>query len=352
MMNRRTFLGQAGMVALGASSGRSMGGPVKAGQIGTRHAHASGKISAMRKLSKLYDVVGVVEPDKDRRKSLSRQKAWRDVRWMSEAELLGTPGLQVVAVETEVKDLVPTGQRCLEAGMHVHLDKPAGESMSQLRRLHATAAKRKRVVQMGYMFRYNPAFQLAYRASREGWLGRVFELDGVISKKVSAGSRKKLSAFEGGTMFELGCHLIDSMVTVLGKPDKVKPYARRTLDDGLRDNMLAVFEFPKATATIRSSVVEPHGQRRRQFVVVGTEGVAEIRPLEPPKMELVLEKGRGDYAAGVNVPDLPKMTGRYDDEFRDLAKVVRGEKKLDWNAEHDLAVHEAILLASGLPLDK
>ena len=32
-------------------------------------------------------------------------------------------------------------------------------------------------------------------------------------------------------------------------------------------------------------------------------------------------------------------TGRYDNEFRDLARVIRGEKKLQWDSAHDLAVH-------------
>jgi len=31
----------------------------------------------------------------------------------------------------------------------------------------------------------------------------------------------------------------------------------------------------------------------------------------------------------------------------DLAKIVRGEKKLDWDAAHDIAVHETVLRAAG-----
>ena len=49
-------------------------------------------------------------------------------------------------------------------------------------------------------------------------------------------------------MFELGCHVIDLVVGVLGKPRACTPFARHSaqLDDGLADNMLAVFEYPKA----------------------------------------------------------------------------------------------------------
>ena len=39
---------------------------------------------------------------------------------------------------------------------------------------------------------------------------------------------------------------------------------------------------------------------------------------------------------------------RYAGEFTDLAKVVRGEKKLAWNAAHDIAVHETVMRAAGV----
>jgi predicted dehydrogenase len=85
-------------------------------------------------------------------------------------------------------------------------------------------------------------------------------------------------------MFNLGCHLIDVLVIVLGKPEKVTAYVRRTRpqQDNLADNQLAVFEYPKATATVRSSVMEVDGGKRRQFVVCGDKGTVDIKPLEPP----------------------------------------------------------------------
>ena len=153
-------------------------------------------------------------------------------------------------------------------------------------------------------------------------------------------------------MFELGCHLIDAMVWMLGKPQRVTPLIRQTLSDGLADNMLATFEYPRATATIRSSVVEPFGNRRRQLTVVGTTGVADIRPLEPPQLELSLEQPCGPYKSGTQRVPMPARRGRYDGDLLDLAAVVRGEKELAFDDQHDLAVHEAILMASGMPIDE
>ncbi|NND99476.1 MAG: Gfo/Idh/MocA family oxidoreductase [Pirellulaceae bacterium] len=358
--SRRRFLRDASSAALTLAAASTLRphlawsqtpARIRVGQIGTAHAHASGKMETLRKFSDTYEVVGVVEPDPKRKESAMKQKAYAGVRWISEAELLNSEGLQCVVVETGISELVPAAQRCVDAGMHVHLDKPAGQSLTAFQELHAAATRSDRCIQLGYMFRYNPAFALAARAAHDGWLGTVFEASGVMSKKIGQAAREELKKYPGGTMFELGCHLIDALVWMLGPPEKTVPYVRHTLSDGLADNMLATFEYPKATATIRTSVNEPFGFRRRQFTLVGTEGVADIHPLEPPIIDLALEKPHGEFKSGVQTPQLTRSGGRYDGDFIDLAMVIRGEKQLAWDAKHDLAVHEAILRASDMPLD-
>ena len=74
----------------------------------------------------------------------------------------------------------------------------------------------------------------------------------------------------------------------------------------------------------------------------------DIRPLEPPKLRLALSKEQGGYSRGYQDVDLPKSPGRYDGEFVDLAAIIRGEKEPDFSHEHDLAVHETVLRASGM----
>ena len=367
-IRRREFMQAAGGTAVGLAASLGLASAidaqagerqkntkknrVKVGQIGTAHAHAAGKMSTLRKLSEDYEVVGVVEPDPKRRQAMQNHPAYRDLKWMSEEQLLNVEGLRAVAVETAVRDLVPTAARCVAAGMHLHLDKPAGDSLSAFRAVLDEAARRKLTIQMGYMFRNNPAFQFCFRAVREGWLGEVFELHGVMSKMIGADSRRQLAEYSGGTMFELGCHLIDAMVAALGRPDRVTPYVRRTRpgQDDLADNVLAVFEYPKATCTIRSAVIEVEGFRRRQFVVCGDEGTVDVRPLEPPELLLALAEPRGEFRRGYQEVELPAMPGRYDDQLFELAQIIRGEKKSPYPPSHDLAVHEAILLASGMPL--
>lgn len=353
-MKRRSFLQQAGgglLAAAASGQAPTNDGRIKIGQIGVKHAHAHGKMEAIRKLAPHYEVVGVVEADPSARAAAKSAKAFEGLPFLTEEQLFNVEGLKTVAVETEVADLVPTARRCVDAGFYVHLDKPAGPSLPAFRALLEAAQAKQVVVQMGYMLRYNPAFQFCFRAVREGWLGTLFELHAVMSKTSGAAARKEMARFSGGAMFELGCHIIDAAVHVLGKPETVTPFLQKTREDGLADNTLAVLQYPRATATIRSALMEVNGFQRRQFVVCGDQGTLDIRPLEPPELHLRLAKPQGPFFTGNHEVDLPAVTGRYDGEFIDLARIIRKEKEPDFSAEHDLHTHETILKASGMPTE-
>jgi len=322
---------------------------IRYGQIGVGHAHAS-KLSVYRE-SDDYEVIGIVEPDPELRRRAEKSPVYRDLPWMTAEQLLNQPGLQVVGVETRVGDLLDTAEMCVAAGKHIHLDKPAGESFPQYQRILAEAARQKLAVQMGYMYRYSPAVVMMRDFLQKGWLGEPFEVHCVMSKLMNAGARQSLVEYRGGTMFELGCHLIDLVIGVLGGPQQVHPFPRHSspIEDTLLDNMLAVFEYPKATATIRSSVDEVDGFARRHFVVCGTEGTFHIQPLDNPKAKVAFRTAHGDYRKGYQEIEFPKYR-RYVDDAADLAKIVRQEKEPDFTYEHDLTVQRSVLRASGLPV--
>ncbi len=355
---RRHFLAASAVGALVAQPligavGRSTG-PVRVGQIGTKHAHASGKMATLRKFPELFEVVGVVEADTDQRKRVQDSPAYRNLNWMTEAELLEADGLEAIAVETHIDELLATAERCIAAGKHIHLDKPAGTSLSQFRRICQSADEQHLMIQMGYMFRSNPAFQFTFNAVRQGWLGDIFQVHCEMSKKVNDATRKRLARYRGGSMFELGCHLIDAVVTVLGRPERVSAFNRNSRPDfdELRDTCLAVFEYPNATASVRSSLCEVAGGRRRQFVVCGTKGTIVIRPLEPFELTMTLESDVGEYKQGTHSVSLPASQGRYDGDLRHFAAVIRGQQSALYPTSHDLAVQESVLRASDMPLDE
>lgn len=320
---------------------------IKIGQIGVGHAHAS-KLSVYR-ASDDYEVVGVVEPDEKLRRAAESSPTYQGLKWLTRDQLLATPGLQAVLVETQVRDLLANARVCVDAGKHVHIDKPAGESLADLKQILEIATQKKLLVQMGYMFRYNPGVAMLREFLKHGWLGEVFEVHTVMSKVVGAGDRKRLAEYPGGSMFELGCHVLDLVVGILGAPQKVTAFPRHSSvsEDALLDNMLAVLEYPRATATVRSSVIEINGGERRHLTVCGTEGTFHIQPLDNPSAKITLLKPQGKYKAGTHEIQLPKYA-RYVDDARDMARIIRGEKTSDFPPAHDLAVQTALLAACGL----
>jgi predicted dehydrogenase len=348
--NRRQALATIGGTVAALAHGRADVPRIKVGQIGVGHAHA-GKLSVYR-ASPDYEVVGIVEPDTELRKRAETRDPYRGLTWMTRDQLLATPGLQAVLVETAVGDLLGNAEACVEAGKHVHVDKPAGESLPQWRRILDTAAKKKLLVQMGYMYRYSPAIVLLRQFLKEGWLGEVFEVHAVMSKVIAADERKRLARFRGGMMFELGCHVLDLVIGVLGKPTAVTPFVQHAsrLEDALKDNMLAVLSYPRATATVKSSALEVEGFDRRHLVVCGTEGTFHVQPLDNPAARVSLSKARGTYRKGTQDVKFPKYT-RYIADAADMAKVIRGEKPTDFPYAHDLTVQETLLRACGLPVE-
>ena len=333
-MTRRTFLAAATSSAVFAAP---TPGRLRIGQIGTEHAHAAGKMEAMRSLTELWEVVGVTGP-----------KGYDGVQSVSVEELLAVPDLKAVAVETTLEASCAMAQRCIEAGKHVHLDKPGAVDHAEFKAMRLAADEKGLTVQMGYMLRYNPAFTLLYQAVSEGWLGEITEIDAAMGKLADPGTRAKIGALEGGGLFELGCHVIDAVLTLLGKPSAVTAFSTPTGSDGVKDNQMAVLQYAKATAVIRCNHADPFGGPRRRFNVTGTEGTFEIVPLESGQVTLSLTKARGSYKKGTQKIELQVPKGRYDLEFVDLAEIVRGEKKLAWDAAHDIAVHETVLRAAGI----
>jgi predicted dehydrogenase len=351
-MKRRDFLHRVATTAVVGTSQLAFADGdkprIKIGQIGVGHAHAT-KLAAFRK-SADYEVVGIVEPDDGLRKRADALPAFKDLKWMTREQLLNVPGLQAVLVETQVKDLLDNAEACIAAGKHIGIDKPAGESLPHFRRVLESAAKQKLLVQMGYMYRYNPGVVLLREFLKKGWLGDVFEVHTVMSKVVDPPSRKELSAYRGGIMFELGCHIADLVIGVLGKPTEVIGRSQHVskIDDKLLDNMLAMLTYPKALATVKSSAIEVDGFARRHLVVCGTEGTFQIQPLDNPAVRVALSKDHGEYRKGYQDIKLPKYE-RYVDDAADMARVIRGEKASDFPLDHDLAVQETLLKACGLP---
>lgn len=322
-----------------------MASPLGIGMLGTTHAHAAGKMEVLRN-SPSWHVIGACEPDESALVAQRSNPAFRDVRWMTQGELLSHPDVTAVAVEGDVASNLALGEAVIAAGKHLHLEKPAGTDVSGPARLFEAARQADLLVQLGYMFRYNPAFRFIREAHAKGWLGDLFFVRGRMSTNLPPDRRAPIARFPGGIMFELGCHLLDQVVLLLGPPKEVHGFCRHdaALDDALADNTVAWFGYESAAAIVETAAMETDPFPVRRFEVYGTEGSCIVEPLEPPALKVSFKMPKEGHPEGWHSVRLPEYK-RYVDDFEELAACVRERRPLPYTTEHDLAVQEALMAA-------
>ena len=336
-----------------ASQAAQSGRRIRIAFLGGGHGHGSGKV-ALAKRSPEWELVGICESDPKLQALYQRM----GVPLLTRSQVLDDASIEVIGVEGWVWELAEFAKTALKAGKHIHLDKPPAPSMADMREIIDLAGRNKRLVQIGYMWRYNPAVNLALEAARAGWLGDIFQVRGLINTTIDAPERKKLAKFKGGQMFELGGHVIDPIARLMGRPERVTTHLRhdyRALDDGLADNTMAVLEWRGAIGTVATASMHhqlPEGRGNaatlpyRCFEFYGTKGAAVVRPVEPPTLVIDLTSASGPYRAGAQSQSFSYR--RYVDDFVELAAAVRGECKLRVTPEEDLLVEETLLRASGM----
>src|SRR4029079_11788795 len=99
--------------------------------------------------------------------------------------------------------------------------KPAGDDWPAFETLLQKASAQATYVQMGYMFRYNPGFQQVSAWARAGVLGDLFGLRAHMSTNVDLAERTEQSRHRGGILYDLGGHMIDQIVWLLGRPTRI-----------------------------------------------------------------------------------------------------------------------------------
>ena len=62
----------------------------------------------------------------------------------------------------------------------------------------------------------------------------------------------------------------------------------------------------------------------------------------------MLKEARNGYPAGSHTLRFPMDSDRYRPQLKELAEVIRGERKQTYSYEHDYIVHETTLAACGL----
>ncbi len=322
---------------------------IKVGQIGTGCQHAGQIMQCMLKFPEVFDIVGLVDTD-----GQGSHPDFDGVRRITEEELFSCDGLDAVIVEPEEHYLPSVAKRCIDRGCSIHMDKPGGEAFGEFRDIMKEAKRKGLVVQMGYMYRYNPAVQHCIDLVRSGGLGEILTIDTAMNTGHPDFMREWLGTFEGGSMYIFGCHMIDFILTMQGMPLRIIPFQKKTFLNGIDvyDNCYALLEYPKGVSTVRINSTEVNGFGRRQLVVCGSKGTMEIKPLENPLLASIstrdmVESPFRNYKQPLDF----EVKGRYDDMMLDFAAMVGEKKENPYTYEYEVALHRAYLIACGVKLD-
>ena len=324
-------------------------------QWGTKHGHAKGVLQVMLAHPDVQ-VTGVYEPDQARRTQLesSGDKTWSNVHWFDDpSEFLEDPSVVAVSSEGANRESLAQTAKIVAAGKHVFYDKPAGDDYPMFRRVIEEAGRRQLFVQLGYMFRNHDGFERIASWVHSGMLGHVFQVRAHMSTWIPevnhenpVTGREGLAHHRGGILYDLGGHMLDQVVWLLGRPNRVTSFLQNAASDtqGFMDNTLAVLEYPRAIATVDIAAMEPRPMARR-FEVYGTEGSAIMEPMEPADtLRLCLTEPKGGYPEGVSIIKLEPRP-RYVASFATFVRNIKGESPPERSLDHELLVQETLMRA-------
>ena len=323
-------------------------------QIGTKHGHAQGVLEVMLEHNDV-EVKGVFEPDTERVEYLKKLNVypWNQVFFFeSQDQILSDPSNNAVASEgLNIESLSHTYQ-ILKSGKHVFYDKPAGDNFNDFLSCVNIAKKNKLLIQMGYMFRNHDGFSKIFEIISQGKIGNIFQIRANMSTNLLPADEIEISKHQGGILYDLGGHMIDQIVYLLGRPNKIYSFLRRDISElkNYSDNTLSVFEFDKAIATIDINSRTINHMKSRRFEVYGEKGTLILEPFEPAQFLRISLKRPNEslpideeyYSESVPLRDKP----RYVESFDSFIKAIKGLKKPDRTLEHEILVQETLLRAT------
>ncbi len=330
---------------------------INVAQIGTwKHAHGGHTMMSIRSMPHIYNVVGICEPDEALKHEALKKDVFKGLKWLELDEILTDNSLDAVMIETKELEQAKYALMFAKKGVHIHLEKPGGGNLEEFKELVSFAKKNNTILQLGYMYRYNPAIVQAMDIIKTGKIGDVIRLDAQMSVRYNRALLDMLDEFPGGMMYYLGCHLIDLMYAIQGEPKKVIPLNRSsgTLCSSSLDSGLVVYEYERGVSTLKTIACEVGGGDRRGIVITGTNGTIELKNFEVPVVAppitnantvTMTAKYYTDYQPNSLYTEEHTFSpyGRYDLMMSEFAEMVLGEKENLYTPDYELEVFELLM---------
>lgn len=325
--------------------------------VGIGHAHAAGVLEELLTQTTVFHVTGFVESNTNILNQKRNTAPFNKVPLLTEEDVLNNKTYEIDAflIETEMKDLISTARKYLRAGIPLHLDKPTGIDKNFL--ILLKEAKKLHVpIQMGYMYRYNPAVFIADKYIKENRIGDICYIHAFMDTELEIHQRKSLNCYPGGAMYVYGCHMLDIVLRFMGQPQSVRSFIKQSGFNSTEadDSTLTLLEYNRGASIVAASCVDANGYGRRQIVISGSKGTIEIKPLEnPTKMTYAERDGKDEYKDKASYIDLSgyNFDRRYYYMITDFAYMIqrRFDKMIfQMDYEYEKKLHELLMQAINL----
>lgn len=326
---------------------------IKIAQIGINtHSHSNEIFTSLKKQSDIFEIAGYVLPEKERERLPQKVQALEGYQERTLDEVFNDPEIEAVTIETDEIFLTKYAFMAAKAGKHIHMEKPGGTSLADFEKLIEMIRESGKVFHTGYMYRYNPYIEELLSQIKNGELGEIISVEAQMNCWHPATTRQWLENLPGGMMFYLGCHLIDLIFQIQGKPERIIPLNKCSNIDGVtaKDFGMAIFEYENGVSFAKTTAVEVGGFARRQLVVNGTKATVELNPLEWYTDDL---KGLQTVRTVRTSTDWNKwdemekstVVDRYDHMMYSFAEYIRGEKENPYTLDYELELYKTVLKA-------
>lgn len=208
-------------------------------------------------------------------------------------ELLADESIDAIIVSTETPLHAEMSEQAVLSGKHVFVEKPMARTLEEAERLVAAAESKDRIIMVGHLLIYHPAFRYVDSLIESGELGDIYYL---YSTRVNLGIiRKTENALESLAPHDLAV----ALKMLRKKPVAVSAQGQAYLQPGIEDVAFAtVFFEDNRLAHLHTSWLDPH--KARKTTVVGSRRMAVIDDMETVEKVRLYDKGVDSRAGQVS----------------------------------------------------
>lgn len=207
-------------------------------------------------------------------KAAASAAAGYGVRSASFEEVLADPAIDAVSLASPAGLHFAQAKAAMEAGKHVYVEKPLALDVGEAEALCALAERHGRVLMVGHLLQYHPAYLALRNLVAEGALGRILHL---YSNRLSLGKFRT----EENVLWSFAPHDISMILGLVGEePETVTAQGTVALTPGVADLVTAQMRFPGGSrAHLLVSWMHPFKEQR--LVVIGEKAMAVFEDSQP-----------------------------------------------------------------------